>query len=127
MFDIGFTELLLIAVIALVVLGPERLPGAIRTTAYWISKIKRSFQSAKDELERELDVDGIKRQIHNEQVMKELEKTRSQMTESIKEPLETLNKSFDLGEKDKDPGEKNPDGTTDKAKEETEEKTNKGA
>ena len=96
MFDIGFTELLLIAVIALVVLGPERLPGAIRTTAYWISKIKRSFQSAKEELEKELDVDGIKRQIHNEQVMKELEKTRSQVTESIKDPLEALNKPLIL-------------------------------
>ncbi|KEQ18946.1 Sec-independent protein translocase protein TatB [Endozoicomonas numazuensis] len=98
MFDIGFTELLLIAVIALVVLGPERLPGAIRTTAYWVGKIKRSFQSAKEELEKELDVDGIKRQIHNEQVMKELEKTRSQVTESIKDPLEALNKPFDLSE-----------------------------
>jgi sec-independent protein translocase protein TatB len=94
-FDIGFTELLLIAVIALVVLGPERLPGAIRTTAYWVGKVRRSFQSAKEELERELDVDGIKRQIHNEQVMKELEKTRAEVTESLVDPLEALNKPFE--------------------------------
>lgn len=87
MLDIGFTELLLIAVIALVVLGPERLPGAIRTTAYWVGKVRRTFQSAKEELEKELDVDGIKRQIHNEQVMKELEKTRADMESS----LESLN------------------------------------
>ncbi|WP_062267198.1 Sec-independent protein translocase protein TatB [Endozoicomonas arenosclerae] len=100
MFDIGFTELLLIAVIALVVLGPERLPGAIRTTAYWVGKIKRSFQSAKEELEKELDVDSIKRQIHNEQVMKDLEKTRAKVTESIQAPLESLNKPFDFGDQD---------------------------
>ncbi|MRI32123.1 twin-arginine translocase subunit TatB [Endozoicomonas sp. OPT23] len=91
MFDIGFFELLVIAVIALVVLGPERLPGAIRTTAYWVGKIRRSFQSAKEELEKELDVDGIKRQIHNEQVLKDLEKTRSQVNES----LESLNSPLD--------------------------------
>ncbi|WOG29279.1 Sec-independent protein translocase protein TatB [Endozoicomonas sp. 8E] len=124
MFDIGFTELLLIAVIALVVLGPERLPGAIRTTAYWIGKIKRSFQSAREELEKELDVDGIKRQIHNEQVMKELEKTRSQVTESIKEPLEALNKPIDP---DTDRGERDSGGSKSRAQNETEEKKDKSA
>ncbi len=94
MFDIGFFELLVIAVIGLVVLGPERLPGAIRTTAYWVGKIRRSFQSAKEELEKELDVDGIKRQIHNEQVLKDLEKTRNQVSES----LESLSTPLDLVE-----------------------------
>ena len=83
MFDIGFTELLLVAVIALVVLGPERLPGAIKTTAYWIGKIRRSFQSVKSELEREIDADGIRRQLHNEEVMKELNKTREQFQNEV--------------------------------------------
>ena len=83
MLDIGFTELLLVAVIALVVLGPERLPQAIRTTAYWVGKIRRSFQSVKEELEREIDADGIKQQLHNEAVMKELNKTREQFQSQI--------------------------------------------
>ena len=85
MLDIGFTELLLVAVIALVVLGPERLPGAIRTTAYWVGKIRRSFQSVKEELEKEIDADGIKQQIHNEAVLKELQKTRDQFQSQITE------------------------------------------
>ncbi|OED40858.1 twin arginine-targeting protein translocase TatB [Endozoicomonas sp. (ex Bugula neritina AB1)] len=83
MFDIGFMELLLVAVIALVVLGPERLPGAIKTTAYWVGKIRRSFQSVKSELEKEIDADGIRRQIHNEEVMKELNKTREQFQSEV--------------------------------------------
>ncbi|WP_083232437.1 Sec-independent protein translocase protein TatB [Endozoicomonas atrinae] len=83
MLDIGFTELLLVAVIALVVLGPERLPQAIRTTAYWVGKIRRSFQSVKEELEREIDADGIKQQLHNEAVMKELNKTREQFQSQV--------------------------------------------
>ena len=94
MLDIGFTELLLVAVIALVVLGPERLPKAIRTTAYWIGKIRRSFQSVKEELEREIDADGIKQQLHNEAVMKELNKTREQFQSQIND----LKRAVDPGD-----------------------------
>lgn len=90
MLDIGFTELLLIAVIALVVFGPERLPGAIRTTAYWVGKLRRSFQNAREELERELNVEEIKRQIHNENVMRELEKTKASLEESLSDPSNEL-------------------------------------
>ncbi|MFK0571179.1 Sec-independent protein translocase protein TatB [Endozoicomonas sp.] len=90
MLDIGFTELLLVAVIALVVLGPERLPQAIRTTAYWMGKIRRSFQSVKEELEKELDVDGIKQQLHNDAVMKELNKTRDQFQSQINDLKKTV-------------------------------------
>ena len=54
MFDIGFTELLLVGLVALVVLGPERLPGAVRTASLWIGRIKRSFNSIKAEVEREI-------------------------------------------------------------------------
>ncbi|MGI9276184.1 MAG: Sec-independent protein translocase protein TatB [Endozoicomonas sp.] len=95
MLDIGFTELLLIAVISLVVLGPERLPGAVRSAAYWISKVRRSFQSVKDELERELDVDGIRRQIHNEAVMKELEKAKQGLQDTVNQPLSAADQTSD--------------------------------
>ncbi len=91
MLDIGFTELLLVAVIALVVLGPERLPKAIRTTAYWVGKVRRSFQSVKEELEREIDADGIKQQLHNEAVMKELNKTREQFQSQINDLKRSVN------------------------------------
>jgi sec-independent protein translocase protein TatB len=47
MFDIGFSELVLVGVVALVVLGPERLPGAVRTASLWIGRIKRSFLAIK--------------------------------------------------------------------------------
>jgi sec-independent protein translocase protein TatB len=56
MFDIGFFELLLISIIGLVVLGPERLPVAIRTISDWISGIKRFSNSIKTELTEELNI-----------------------------------------------------------------------
>jgi sec-independent protein translocase protein TatB len=69
MFDIGFTELLLIGVVALVVLGPERLPGAVRTAGLWVGRAKRSFANIKAEVEREIGADEIRRQLHNERIL----------------------------------------------------------
>ncbi|MDP0560942.1 MAG: Sec-independent protein translocase protein TatB [Candidatus Endonucleobacter sp. (ex Gigantidas childressi)] len=85
MLDIGFTELLLVAIIALVVLGPERLPEAIKIAIYWGGKLRRRFQSMKEELERELGTDEIKQQIHNEAVMKEQDKKHEQFNPEEKE------------------------------------------
>ncbi len=60
MFDIGFTELLLIGVVALIVVGPERLPSVIRTTLGYVRQIKSSFANVRDEVERELDLNHLK-------------------------------------------------------------------
>lgn len=89
MFDIGFTELLLIAVVALVVLGPDRLPGAVRTAGLWIGRIKRSFIAIKAEVEREIGADEIRRQLHNEQIL-ELEREMNAMKQNLNAPLSTL-------------------------------------
>lgn len=87
MFDIGFTELLLIALVALVVLGPERLPGAVRTTSLWIGRLKRSFSAIKAEVEREIGADEIRRQLHNEQIL-ELEREMKAMQQSVSSLVE---------------------------------------
>ena len=69
MFDIGFTELLLIAVVALLVLGPDRLPGAARVAGMWVGRIKRSFNTIKEDVERELGADDIRRERRNEVIL----------------------------------------------------------
>jgi len=66
-FDIGFSELLLIAVVALVVLGPERLPKAARFAGLWVRRARNQWDSVKQELERELHADEIKRQFREAQ------------------------------------------------------------
>jgi len=65
-FDIGFAELIIIAVVSLLVIGPERLPSAIRTGSVWLNKIKRGFNDIKQEVQQEL---------HNDAVLQELRKT----------------------------------------------------
>ena len=69
MFGVSFGELLLISLIALLVLGPERLPGAARTAGLWIGRLKRSFNAIKQDVERELGADEIRQQLHNENIM----------------------------------------------------------
>ncbi len=73
MFEVGFSELLLVALVALLVLGPERLPVAARMAGLWIGRLKRSFNSIKDEVARELGADEIRQQLHNEKIL-ELER-----------------------------------------------------
>jgi len=82
MFDIGFAELILIGIVGLLVIGPERLPGAIRTASQWLSHFKRSFNNVKREIEHELEIDSVKRQLDQANTQF---KTR---TEEIKRNLE---------------------------------------
>jgi sec-independent protein translocase protein TatB len=61
MFDVGMGEIGLIAVVALLVLGPERLPGAARTAGALLRKARQSWQSVRAEIERELAAEELKR------------------------------------------------------------------
>ncbi len=79
MFDIGFSELLLIAVVALIVMGPQRLPQAMRSLALWLGRARQMFNSLKKELENEVGMDDVRRQLHNEQVLRDLKHSADEM------------------------------------------------
>jgi sec-independent protein translocase protein TatB len=84
-FDIGFTELLLCLIVALVVIGPEQLPGAVRTIGLWIGRLKRSLRDTREEIERQIGADDIRRQLHNEEIMQNLEQARLQIEQTMRE------------------------------------------
>ena len=81
MFDIGFAELVIIAVVSLLVIGPERLPGAIRTVSLWLGRFKRSFNEIRQEIEQEL---------HNDAVLKDLK----QASEQVKTDAEAVRRNL---------------------------------
>lgn len=83
MFDISFFELMLCAIVALVVIGPERLPETVRAVSLWIGRLKRSLRETRGELERQLGADDIRRQLHNEEVMQSLERTRREIENAM--------------------------------------------
>ena len=66
MFDIGFSELLLFGVIALVVLGPEKLPQAARTAGHWYAKFRRTVATLQNEIEAELDLAETRQKMQEE-------------------------------------------------------------
>jgi sec-independent protein translocase protein TatB len=63
MFDIGFSELVVIALVALVVLGPERQPRAARFAGLWVRRARAHWYSVKSELEQELAADELRRSL----------------------------------------------------------------
>ncbi|SMQ27438.1 sec-independent protein translocase protein TatB [Pseudomonas helmanticensis] len=86
MFGISFSELLLVGLVALLVLGPERLPGAARTAGLWVGRLKRSFNAIKQEVEREIGADEIRRQLHNEHILSLEQEARKIFTPVQQEP-----------------------------------------
>ena len=83
MFDMGFTEMMLIGIVALIVIGPERLPGVARTAGKYIGRLKRFMTSVKADVEQELRADEL-RQILNQQ-QKELDSLRDTISEAGKD------------------------------------------
>lgn len=72
MFEIGFTEMLLVGVVALLVLGPERLPKAASTAGRWIGQFKRGLNGIKQQMERELDAEQLRKEL-DQQPLRQLE------------------------------------------------------
>lgn len=98
MFDIGFAELIIIGVVGLLVIGPERLPGAIRTGSMWLNRLKRGFNDIKREVEQEL---------HNDAVMQDLRKAGEQLkqqTDSLGQDLHSAASTLNQPAIDDNPG-----------------------
>lgn len=93
MFDIGFAELLAIAVVGLLVIGPEQLPGTVRTVMLWLGRLRSSFSDVRRDIEREIGAEDIRRQLHNESVMRELEKTRNEINSIADDARHTIEDS----------------------------------
>ena len=91
MFDIGFFELIVIAIIGLVVLGPERLPVAIRTVRSWISGVRRFSDGVKSELTEELRI----HELHSN-LKKAEESGMKNLTPEVEESLKSLKDAADM-------------------------------
>jgi sec-independent protein translocase protein TatB len=63
MFDIGFWEICLIAVVALLVFGPEKLPGAARTAGLWVGRARRFIGTVKQDIDKELHLQEMQEAI----------------------------------------------------------------
>src|SRR5258708_9997939 len=97
MFDIGFSELMLIAVIALVVIGPERLPRVARTLGHLAGRLQRYVSDVKADINREIELDELRKMRDSMQqaasemetsVNTELAKTANELNKSVEAAAE---------------------------------------
>jgi sec-independent protein translocase protein TatB len=104
MFDIGFWELLVIGVVALLVIGPERLPKVARTAGLWLGRARRFVSSVKADIDREIAAD-------------ELKKVLAKQAESsgLHDIIEETRQSIESDSSASPPPEKIPPAATDKS------------
>ena len=94
MFDIGFSELFVIAIVALLVLGPERLPKAARFVGLWLRRARAQWYSVKSELENELADDELKRSLL--QTRDQLHDDLRQARDGLQQNVQALHRGFEI-------------------------------
>lgn len=121
MFDVGFTEIFLIGIVSLVVIGPERLPAVAKTVGQWIGKLQRFVKGVKTDLASELETGDLKKLIgdQREQIdelrnmvstaKKDFQSTAKSLEKSTREGLSELETTIDKAKADPAVG---ADGTT---------------
>lgn len=91
MFDIGFSELVMIAVVALVVLGPERLPKVARTVGHLLGRLQRYASDVKADINREIQLEELRKiQIQLEESARKAEQTMREEVAKTESQLRTV-------------------------------------
>lgn len=89
MFDAGITEFLLVMVVALLVVGPERLPGLARKAGYWVGRARSYVQSMRSDIEREFQADEFKRMLgEQEEELNRLKRMMDETREQVKQEVD---------------------------------------
>src|SRR5262245_64202898 len=104
MFDIGFSELLVIALVALIVIGPERLPRVARTIGHLVGRMQRYVNDVKADINREIELEELRKMRYSMQ--KAAYEMESSVQSELNKTADDLNKAVD-GEKK--PEEKKPE------------------
>lgn len=94
MFDIGFSELIIIAVVALIVIGPERLPKVARTAGHLLGRLQRYVSDVKSDINREMQLDELKKlQAEVQDSARSLERSVTQEMQSVEHVINETTQS----------------------------------
>lgn len=85
MFDIGFSELFMILVIALIVIGPERLPGFAKKIGRYVGKAKKTFENVKREVQSELDTEELNKRLAENNILKDTKQDLNEISDELKD------------------------------------------
>jgi sec-independent protein translocase protein TatB len=87
MFDVGFSELVMVGLVSLLVIGPERLPKVARVAGFWIGKIQQMIANVKVEISQELHAEEIRQLLKENESMAYLNDEKMPPTNSQLDPL----------------------------------------
>jgi sec-independent protein translocase protein TatB len=88
MFDVGFSELIVIAIVALIVIGPERLPKVARTAGHLLGRLQRYVNTVKSDINREMQLDELKK------LQAELQESARSIGQSVAQEMQAAEQSF---------------------------------
>ncbi len=100
MFDMGFQEIILIGIIALIIIGPERLPGVARNIGLWVGKMQRFVAGVKSDIANELQTDELRSMLSSqEDQIRELKsmvkETQSDLERTAKDAQRSVSEGMD--------------------------------
>ena len=121
MFDVGFWELSLIMVVALLVIGPERLPGVARKAGVWVNKGRGFLRTIKSDIEHEIAADELKKVISSQKQSSGIHEIIEEVTDNISELKESVKQNDLFSSLDQ---VKESDNSTDNAINKSSEKSN---
>ena len=99
MFDIGFLEIIIIAVVGLLVIGPERLPEVARTAGRWLGRVRRFVGNVKADIDREIQQEEIKKALERDAGLDEIKQIMNTDNFSIEEEPDYIKAIEDVDQK----------------------------
>lgn len=84
MFDVGFWELIMIGLVSLLVIGPERLPKAARIAGFWVGKLRNTVASVKAEIKEELQAEELRQVLKEQAALEDLHKTLDETKNAVR-------------------------------------------
>ncbi len=85
MFDIGFSEMFMVLVIALIVIGPERLPAVAKKMGRFVGKAKRTFENVKREVQSEFETEELNKRLAENNILKDTKEAVSDISGDLKD------------------------------------------
>ncbi|MGR8931508.1 MAG: Sec-independent protein translocase protein TatB [Gammaproteobacteria bacterium] len=95
MFDVGFSELVMVGLIALLVIGPERLPKAARIAGFWVGKARSTIANVKAEIKHELHAEEMRQMLQQHSVSDDLHQIATETQAAVDEINSTLKSKVD--------------------------------
>jgi len=107
MFDIGFSELLVIGLVALIVIGPEKLPRVARTLGHLAGRLQRYVADVKADINREIELDELRKM--RDSMQKAASDVETSVNTELSKTADKLNKSVEAAAQGKPPEDKPPE------------------